>query len=63
MCDWCAGRAAERDQEVDRLEQLWALRVCDGPDCQVIFKPKPVGQRFCCDRCWKRSDRRTKTAV
>jgi hypothetical protein len=62
MCDWCLDRAAEREaKERKRLEQ-WAPLECAAPDCEIVFTPKRVGQRFHDERCRKRAHRWAKAA-
>jgi hypothetical protein len=62
QCDWCVERALRARVEVGRLEEMWASRECAAADCQVVFTPAKVGQRFCCDRCRKRTHWRLKAA-
>jgi hypothetical protein len=62
-CDWCAEREAEREaKEAQRLKQ-WAPLECAAPDCQIVFLPKRVGQRFHDERCRKRAHRWSKAAA
>jgi hypothetical protein len=62
-CDWCAERAAERQAEVEALEELWAIRECAASDCSVVFTPRRAGQRYCSDPCRWRAHRRRKKAL
>jgi hypothetical protein len=62
-CDWCAQREAERQAQVERLEEMWAARECAAPDCSVVFVPATTQQRFHTDRCRKRTHARLKARI
>lgn len=62
-CDRCTQREARRRRELERLEQLWRARRCEGPGCSVTFVPKTSTQRFHDNRCRQRAFRRAKAAT
>jgi hypothetical protein len=62
-CDWCLGQMAKAEAEVARLEALWRARECAADDCQVVFEPAHPKQRYCGDRCRKRTHARRKAAA
>jgi len=54
-CDRCV----ERERQVEELEAIWAAgQLCAAPDCTETFTPGRARQRFCSDRCRKRTHRR-----
>lgn len=63
VCSWCAEREVERRAEVERLEAMWAARVCAAEDCEIVFSPSHPKQRFHDDRCRKRTHRRLKAGL
>jgi|SRR5215211_7755609 len=60
MCDWCAARQREREAEEEQRLEHWQERMCVAPDCGLVFTPRQSEQRFCSDRCRKRTHRRLK---
>jgi hypothetical protein len=53
-------RAAEKEAKQQRKVEMWAPLTCAAPDCQFVFTPRKVGQRFCCDKHRKQTHRRLK---
>jgi hypothetical protein len=62
-CDWCLERERKAQAEVERLELMWASRLCAAPDCGIVFTPAHPKQRFHSDRCRKRTHRRLKSTA
>jgi hypothetical protein len=62
-CDRCLERERKKLAEVERLELMWASRLCAAPDCGVVFTPAHPKQRFHSDACRKRTHRRAKAAA
>jgi hypothetical protein len=60
-CDRCLAGAAEKEAMDQQKAEMWAPLECAAPDCQIVFTPRKVGQRFHDDRCRKRTHRRLKT--
>jgi hypothetical protein len=49
-------------EELERIEALWALRECAASGCTIVFKPQAPGQKFHDDRCRKRANRWAKAS-
>jgi hypothetical protein len=56
-CDRCTERRREREAEEEQRRELWQERLCAAADCGTAFMPRQSEQRFCSDRCRKRSHR------
>jgi hypothetical protein len=56
-CDRCSERQREREAEEEQKRELWQERLCAAADCEIAFMPRQSEQRFCSDRCRKRSHR------
>jgi hypothetical protein len=59
-CDRCLRHEAEDAAKIQQLEDLWRARECAADDCQVVFTPAATQQRFCSDRCRRRTNARAK---
>jgi hypothetical protein len=62
-CDRCRERMAQARVERKRQRELWKPRQCAAPECTEVFSPARAGQRFCSDRCRKRTHARRKAEV
>jgi hypothetical protein len=60
VCERCQKREAERQAEVDKLEELWQVRPCEA--CGTVFQPTTAWQVYCSGPCRWRAHRQRKKA-